>query len=55
MPLFMAVRSLEPDWAQAAVRNDVVTADERLLVQMLDPASAATLPGAGNRRLHRDC
>lgn len=38
MPILMAIRSLEPDRAEAAVHKHIVSVGERLLIRMLDEA-----------------
>ena len=41
MPILMAVRNLSPERAEAAMRDHIISAGERLLVSMLEEANTA--------------
>ncbi|HET7718203.1 MAG TPA: FCD domain-containing protein, partial [Bauldia sp.] len=47
MPIFMAVRNASPDRAEAAMRDHIISAGERLLVSMLEQAATKEVAEAG--------
>jgi len=44
MPILMAVRAMAPERAETAMRDHIISAGERLLVSMLEQASASERP-----------
>ena len=47
MPILMAVRNMAPERAEAAMRDHIISAGERLLVSMLEQATAGEMVEAG--------